>query len=189
MLVAASDGAAPQPGLVLRAQAAGAVPVVTRLPVYEEVTADGESGVVFELRDPDTLAAGLTRLITEDGRRERLRAAAAPRPWSAVADDLEDVYGGLVSRRHPLEGDAGVRSRIAGRPIIDVDLHMHTDHSGDCATPVEALLATARAQDLDAIAVTDHNEIDGATRRTRSRPSTASRSSSARRSRRPARAR
>jgi predicted metal-dependent phosphoesterase TrpH len=39
---------------------------------------------------------------------------------------------------------------------------MHTDHSGDCATPVEVLLATAKAQGLGAIAVTDHNEVSGA---------------------------
>jgi predicted metal-dependent phosphoesterase TrpH len=39
---------------------------------------------------------------------------------------------------------------------------MHTDHSYDCATPVEVLLATARTQGLGAIAVTDHNEISGA---------------------------
>jgi predicted metal-dependent phosphoesterase TrpH len=39
---------------------------------------------------------------------------------------------------------------------------MHTDHSGDCATPVEVLLARAREQGLGAIAVTDHNEISGA---------------------------
>jgi hypothetical protein len=39
---------------------------------------------------------------------------------------------------------------------------MHTDHSNDCATPVEVLLATAREQGLGAIAVTDHNEISGA---------------------------
>jgi hypothetical protein len=46
--------------------------------------------------------------------------------------------------------------------MIDVDLHMHTDHSSDCATPVEVLLATAREQGLGAIAITDHNEISGA---------------------------
>ncbi len=80
ILVAASDGAAPQPGLVRRAQAAGAVPLVSRLPVYEEVTGDGESGVVFEVRDPDALAAGLARLVTDAGLRERLRAATVPRP-------------------------------------------------------------------------------------------------------------
>jgi hypothetical protein len=39
---------------------------------------------------------------------------------------------------------------------------MHTDHSPDCATPVETLLATARDVGLGAIAITDHNEISGA---------------------------
>jgi len=39
---------------------------------------------------------------------------------------------------------------------------MHTDHSMDCATPVEVLLRAARDQGLGAIAVTDHNEISGA---------------------------
>jgi predicted metal-dependent phosphoesterase TrpH len=39
---------------------------------------------------------------------------------------------------------------------------MHTDHSPDCATPVEVLLATAKAEGLGAIAVTDHNEVSGA---------------------------
>ena len=39
---------------------------------------------------------------------------------------------------------------------------MHTDHSHDCVTPVDVLLATARERGLGAIAVTDHNEISGA---------------------------
>ena len=54
--------------------------------------------------------------------------------------------------------------RLDERPLIDVDLHMHTDHSHDCATPVEVLLATARDQGLGAIAVTDHNVVTGAHR-------------------------
>ena len=162
ILVAASDGGAPQPGLVRRAQAAGAVPLVSRLPVYEEVTGDGESGVVFEVRDPDALAAGLAHLITDAGLRERLRAATVPRPWTAVADDLEEVYTRLVGRRHDDRGNPELRARLQSRPLLDVDLHMHTDHSGDCATPVEVLLQTAQAQGLGAIAVTDHNEVSGA---------------------------
>jgi glycosyltransferase involved in cell wall biosynthesis len=162
ILVAASDGGAPQPGLVRRAQAAGAVPLVSRLPVYEEVTGDGESGVVFEVRDPDALAAGLAHLITDAGLRERLRAATVPRPWTAVADDLEEVYAFLAGRRHDDRGNPELRARLQSRPLLDVDLHMHTDHSGDCATPVEVLLQTAQAQGLGAIAVTDHNEVSGA---------------------------
>ena len=47
---------------------------------------------------------------------------------------------------------------------------MHTDHSHDCATPVEVLLATARDQGLGAIAVTDHNEVSGALEAQRRRP-------------------
>ena len=79
-----------------------------------------------------------------------------------AADELEQIYRGLAARRHPTGGDPALRRRLAKRPLIDVDLHMHTDHSHDCATPVEVLLATAREQGLGAIAVTDHNEISGA---------------------------
>jgi predicted metal-dependent phosphoesterase TrpH len=39
---------------------------------------------------------------------------------------------------------------------------MHTDHSPDCATPVDLLLDTAKRRGLGAIAITDHNEISGA---------------------------
>ena len=39
---------------------------------------------------------------------------------------------------------------------------MHTDHSPDCATPVDVLLETARDRGLEAIAITDHNEVSGA---------------------------
>jgi predicted metal-dependent phosphoesterase TrpH len=39
---------------------------------------------------------------------------------------------------------------------------MHTDHSHDCATPVDKLLETAKERGLGAVAITDHNEISGA---------------------------
>ncbi len=79
-----------------------------------------------------------------------------------AAAQLAEIYDGLAARRQPLGGDPALAARLAARPLIEVDLHMHTDHSGDCATPVEVLLATAREQGLGAIAVTDHNEISGA---------------------------
>jgi hypothetical protein len=79
-----------------------------------------------------------------------------------AAAELESIYRELAARRHDPDGDPALRERLAGRPRIDVDLHMHTDHSYDCATPVEVLLATARERGLGAIAVTDHNEISGA---------------------------
>jgi hypothetical protein len=79
-----------------------------------------------------------------------------------ATDELEDIYQGLAARRHATDGDERLRAKLSSRPLIEVDLHMHTDHSHDCATPVEVLLATAREQGLGAIAVTDHNEISGA---------------------------
>ncbi|HEX5527588.1 MAG TPA: PHP domain-containing protein [Solirubrobacterales bacterium] len=82
--------------------------------------------------------------------------------WAAVADEVEAIYRRLLARRHPEGGDPEVRERISQRPLIEVDLHMHTDHSGDCATPVDVLLQTARDRGLGAIAITDHNEVSGA---------------------------
>ncbi len=79
-----------------------------------------------------------------------------------ATDELERIYRTVAARRHDPVGDPALRKRLARRALIDVDLHMHTDHSSDCATPVEVLLATAREQGLGAIAVTDHNEISGA---------------------------
>jgi glycosyltransferase involved in cell wall biosynthesis len=162
----ASDGVAPTPGLLLRAVAAGAVPVATRLPVYEEVLGEGERGLLFEPADVLTLTAQLARLVGEPDLRARLASAAAPLrerlSWARVADEIEAVYAGVAGRRHAADGDTAVRRRLAQRPLIDVDLHMHTDHSHDCATTVEELLATAHAEGLGAIAVTDHNEISGA---------------------------
>ena len=68
----------------------------------------------------------------------------------------------MAARRHDTTGNPELRAKLSTRQVIDVDLHMHTDHSNDCATPVEVLLATAIEQGLGAIAITDHNEVSGA---------------------------
>jgi glycosyltransferase involved in cell wall biosynthesis len=161
VVVGASAGAHPAPALITRAVAAGAIPVLARLPVYEELA--DEDGLLFEPGDTETLAGQLKRLVEDPKLRARLRdGAPGPRPWSTVADEVERSYAAVVARRHDPSGDPALWARIKGRPLVDVDLHMHTDHSGDCATPVEHLLSTAREQGLGAIAVTDHNEVSGA---------------------------
>ena len=161
VFVAASAGVLPQPGLVARAAVSGAVPVVSGLPIYEEVA--GEHALAFPPGDVGTLAAQLARLLDDPAlRREHAARRPHPRPWSAVADEVEETYRRLAARRHDPTGNPTLWQRLRRRRTIDVDLHMHTDHSSDCATPVEHLLATAREQGLGAIAVTDHNEISGA---------------------------
>jgi predicted metal-dependent phosphoesterase TrpH len=93
---------------------------------------------------------------------ELVAPAGADRDWAQVAAELEAIYLRLAARRHNPAGNSAVRKRISKRPLIEVDLHMHTDHSPDCATPVEVLLETARDRGLGAIAITDHNEVSGA---------------------------
>ncbi len=166
VVVLGSNGAAPAPGVALRALAAGAVPLASRIPVYEEALSDGDRGLLFAPGNVEELAAQLERLIADQALRGRLREAArevrGTLTWARAADELEQLYGEVAARRRAPGNAPAVRARLAKRALIDVDLHMHTDHSHDCATPVEVLLATAKAQGLGAIAVTDHNEISGA---------------------------
>jgi glycosyltransferase involved in cell wall biosynthesis len=162
----ASGGVRTSPGVLRKALAAGAVPIASDLELYRELVGEGERGLLFPMGDVLTLAAQLERLCRDDELRERLRAAAGDcgeaRPWSQVADDVESVYSQLASRRHGGAGDPEIRQRLQGRSHIHCDLHMHTDHSPDCATPAALLLETAKARGLGAIAITDHNEISGA---------------------------
>jgi len=164
--VAASAGTAPAPQLVLRSMAGGAVPVVSRLPQYEELVREGELGPLFEPRDALTLAAQLERLIREPRLVKRYSDAIAKTrhdlDWSRVADDYEELYERIAARRHAASVQPKLRERLGSRAFVHVDLHMHTDHSPDCATPVDTLLSTAKRVGLGAIAITDHNEISGA---------------------------
>jgi len=159
-------GGAPAPRLVLRAMGGGAVPVVSRLPQYEELVRDGELGPLFEPRDALTLAAQLERLLRDPGLVEgytgSIRRMHADLDWSRVADEYEALYERIAARRHDSNGTPQLRKRLRSRHFVHVDLHMHTDHSPDCATPVDTLLDTAKRVGLGAIAITDHNEISGA---------------------------
>jgi predicted metal-dependent phosphoesterase TrpH/glycosyltransferase involved in cell wall biosynthesis len=164
--VLASDGSLPAPGLLRSALAAGVAPISSRAAAYEELLADAGEQLMFEPGDAQTLAAQLSRAIGDQALLQRLReralAAGRELSWERAAAALLEVYQRLADRRHDHRARPEIARRLSRRALIDVDLHMHTDHSHDCATPVEVLLAQARARGLGAIAVTDHNEISGA---------------------------
>jgi len=166
VLCATSGGIGPSAPVVLKAIAAGAVPLVARIPVYEEIVGDGDQGLLFERADVTVLSAQLARLIADGALRGSLRrsciAHRAELDWELIADRVERIYRRVAARRHSPRADATLRRRLARRQFIYCDLHMHTDHSPDCATPVDVLLNTAKRRGLGAIAVTDHNEISGA---------------------------
>jgi glycosyltransferase involved in cell wall biosynthesis len=168
--IAASAGTAPSPGYVARIVASGAAPLTADLEPYREALDDGDLGLMFESGNAAALSEQLTRLITDHELlakiRDNARRFAETNTWDSVAANFEGLYYETRARRHDLipakRPKPHVRDRVARRKRIDVDLHMHTDHSHDCATPVEVLLETAKVQGLGAIAVTDHNIVSGA---------------------------
>jgi glycosyltransferase involved in cell wall biosynthesis len=168
--IAASAGTAPSPGYVARIVASGAAPLTADLEPYREALDDGEHGLMFESGNAAALSDQLTRLVTDDELLAKIRANARRyaenNAWDAVAARFEELYYETRARRHDLipskQPKAHIADRVARRKRIDVDLHMHTNHSHDCATPVEVLLETAKVQGLGAIAVTDHNLVSGA---------------------------
>jgi predicted metal-dependent phosphoesterase TrpH/glycosyltransferase involved in cell wall biosynthesis len=164
VLVAASGGPRAAPGIVRAALATQTVPVCSQIELYTELTRDGEVGLLFQPGDAITLAGQLERLLASGSLRRTLtrKARGSVRDWAAVAEQFEEIYRRVCARRHDPTGDPQLRRKVSRRREIHVDLHMHTDHSSDCATPVETLLATARDAGLGAIAVTDHNEVSGA---------------------------
>lgn len=168
VVVLASAGTRPAPHVLVEALQGGAVPVASRIDVHDELTDGGRRGPLFEPGDVEVLVQQLERLIGRPealaGFREAQRASPLTEPdWDAYTAWVVDRYDALLAKRHDRgRFDPAVLARLRTRPLIDVDLHMHTDHSGDCATPVEVLLDAARKQGLGAIAVTDHNEVSGA---------------------------
>ena len=166
VFVAASGGSSPAPGTVRQALASGAVPVATTISRYTELIGDGQRGLLFPVGDPVTMAGQINRLGENRSLMASLKAAAGSGPaietWSEVVDGFEELYGRLAARRHDPVGNPELRKRLKNRPLIDIDIHMHTDHSSDCATPVEVLIETARDRGFGAIAITDHNEVSGA---------------------------
>jgi len=133
----------------------------------------------------------LGRTESSESRCVEAVAAPSPGPCEhtigAVVDKLERIYGdtiaatsgrrGIVAKT-PVAGyslhvrgigEMSTRRRMrhaaAGpaRPDwINADLHVHSNYSKDCASPVEAILNTAREIGLGALAIADHNEIQGA---------------------------
>ena len=149
VLCLASGGPHTAPGLVRQALASGTVPVVSHLPVYEELIADGELGLLpARGRDHPRGPARAPGGGAATTRRAQGPGRDAVEGWSETTDELEGIYARVRARRHDPRGNQAIRQRLASRRAIHCDLHMHTDHSPDCATPVPVLLETARERGL-----------------------------------------
>lgn len=89
-------------GLVLLEAMACEKPcVATRVGGVPEVVEDDGTGLLVEYGDPGALAAAITDLLGDKGRRQAMGRAGRERvknnfTWSKVVDQLEEVYKGLV---------------------------------------------------------------------------------------------
>jgi phosphatidylinositol alpha-mannosyltransferase len=81
---------------LVEAMAAGLSVVATDIPGYREVVTDGVDGLLVPPSDPEALAAGLVRVLTEPGLAARLGEAGRERArsfdWPLVVDRLEELY-------------------------------------------------------------------------------------------------
>ena len=145
-----------------------------RLATAEEWVARGVVvGATFDAARDDSLGLVVGRLL-----RGKRPPAAGGHALGEVARDVVALYTEVRA------ATTGVKSVCAGakrprrswrRPTvlsrwskveapqgwIHADLHVHSRHSKDCSSPVEAILATALEVGLGAVAIADHNTIAG----------------------------
>jgi dephospho-CoA kinase len=93
---------------------------------------------------------------------QRKRAAAAHVIWND--DDLASLESEAREVWDVVTGaSSAYEQRAQGAPVEwSVDLHMHTNASPDCLSAPADVVRRAREIGLDRIAITDHDQIDGA---------------------------
>ena len=96
----------------------------------------------------------------------RKRTAADLVIWNsgdteALEADARRVWDTATGTGTELEGAAGPPS-VDGSGVWQIDLHMHTSASKDSLSDPASVVEAARAAGLDRIAITDHDEIEGA---------------------------
>ena len=137
-------GCARPRAVVRKAFAAGAVPVVSDLELYRELVGRGRARAALPARrraDADRPARealprlGSARAAPASPRGTPRRGAALGRGDRRGRGRLPAARrAGATTRRATPRSATGSRER----DYIHCDLHMHTDHSPDCATPAGA---------------------------------------------------
>lgn len=161
-------------GLLAKARAEGAPVVVIEIPLLleKDLAHEFDSVVVVdaptELRRERVCASrGLTpaEFAAMDSAQwdgERKRAAADHVVWND--GDLAELESDAREVWDAVTGASEAYERRASAPPVTwrVDLHMHTSASKDCLSDPADVVRRAREVGLDRIAITDHDEIEGA---------------------------
>lgn len=160
--------------LLDRARAAGARVTVLEIPLLFEKDLADEFDAVIVVDAPEDVrrrraseSRGLTpeefsAMDSAQWPGERKRAAADHVIWN------DDDLASLESEAHQVwdavtGASSAYEQRAQGVPVEwGVDLHMHTNASPDCLSAAADVVHRAREIGLEKIAITDHDQIQGA---------------------------
>lgn len=151
---------------IMEAMAGATAVVVPGQGGLKELVGEGEQGLLLDHPYSYNLAASLVDLLHTPRLRQSLKTAAARKAarysWDKTAAQTVKVYHRAHGRRSRQGLTHGAIESVQKSDTILADLHMHTSYSSDCATTPEEFLAACEESGLKAVAVTDHNTIQGA---------------------------
>lgn len=146
-------------GLVLvEAMAAGLPIVATDVGGVREVVSDGETGIIVPPGSISELCLGIEYFIQnpnlayEYGQKGRVRSNAKF-SVSKMVKEHEKLY---------LEKEFSSPQIEFIENSVQVDLHMHSSYSFDSKTKLEEIFEKAKEEQVQCIAITDHDTIEGA---------------------------
>lgn len=164
--------------LLKQAEHEGRRVVVLEIPLLFEKGLTGEFDAIVVVDAPvdvrrarvretrDISPAEFNAMDASQWAAERKRAGATHVIWNAG-----DLAALEAAARLAWEALTGRPAASAGTTTVDqagsdaewrVDLHMHTDASKDCLSRPVEVVRRARSRGLSRIAITDHDEIEGA---------------------------
>lgn len=157
------------PGLstaVLEAMAAGTAVIVPGQGGIRELVSEGADGLLLDHPYSYNLAANLLDLLYNRDLRRSLAEGATEKAssfsWDAVAARTLEIYRQAHGRRSRPRPSHKAIEGLGQRRTILADLHTHTSYSSDCEISPAQLLDACRECGIEAVAVTDHNTIEGA---------------------------
>jgi glycosyltransferase involved in cell wall biosynthesis len=91
------------PLALIEAMAAGCAVIGTRVPGVQEIIRDGINGLLCEHEDPESLAAAIERLLSDEPLAQRLGATARLEAFSTYARErMNNEYEKLFRELAPL---------------------------------------------------------------------------------------
>lgn len=88
----------------VEAMASGTVPVVSRIPAFEDLLAVGVTGFLVDFSDPEGAAASVAQaLAMPEAQLQKMgadaKAAASRHDWSQIAEQIIDIYEEVIASR------------------------------------------------------------------------------------------